>query len=75
MVATAILTLLDICHVRGLPLLTAICVNQRGAADGELSDEARKGVANGARRLGISVADPLAFHRDCWDACWAWGLG
>ncbi|TPG15357.1 hypothetical protein [Sphingomonas oligophenolica] len=65
--------LLDICHVKRLPLLTAICVNQSGAAKGELGEEALEGFANGARRLGISVGDPLAFHHQCRDACWAWG--
>ncbi len=65
--------LLDICHVRGLPLLTAICVNQGGVVDGELGEDALAGFANGARRLGISVGDPLAFHHACRDACWAWG--
>jgi hypothetical protein len=65
--------LLDICHVKGLPLLTAICVNQAGVANGELGEEALEGFANGARRLGISVSDPLAFHHASRDACWAWG--
>jgi hypothetical protein len=65
--------LLDICHLRSLPLLTAICVNQGGVADGELGEEALAGFANGARRLGISVSDPLAFHYASRDACWTWG--
>lgn len=65
--------LLDICHVRGLPLLTAICVNQGGVAGGELGEDALTGFANGAMRLGISVGDPLAFHHASRDACWAWG--
>jgi hypothetical protein len=65
--------LLDICHVKGLPLLTAICVNQSGVMEGELGPDALEGFANGARRLGISVGDPLAFHHQCRDACWAWG--
>lgn len=65
--------LLDICHARGLPLLTAICVNQSGVADGELGDTALAGFVNGARRLGISVDDLSAFHHKCRDECWAWG--
>ncbi|MEA1071747.1 hypothetical protein [Sphingomonas sp. LY160] len=65
--------LLDICHVRGLPLLTAICVNLGGVADGELGEDALAGFVKGARRLGISVDDALAFHHACRDACWTWG--
>jgi hypothetical protein len=67
--------LLDICHVKGLPLLTAICVNQGGVDAGELGEDALEGFANGARRLGISVGDPLEFHHACRDECWAWGQG
>jgi hypothetical protein len=65
--------LLDICHVRGLPLLTALCVNQNGVSKGELGKEALEGFANGARRLGISVIDPKTFHEQCRDASWQWG--
>lgn len=65
--------LLDICHVEGLPLLTAICVNQGGVENGKLGDDALEGFANGASRLGISVGDPLEFHHASRDACWAWG--
>lgn len=65
--------LLEICHARQLPLLTAICVNQGGLADGELEDSALLGFAEGARRIGRSVTDPLAFHHSCRDQCWAWG--
>jgi len=65
--------LLDICHARALPLLTAICVNRDGVADGELGHNALAGFANGARRLGIRFDDPRAFHHTCRDQCWAWG--
>ena len=65
--------LLDICHARGLPLLTAICVNQAGVRDGELGEAALAGFAAGARRLGIPVTDPLEFHHECRDECWSWG--
>lgn len=66
--------LLDICHVRGLPLLTAICVNQRNVTNGELGEESLAGFVGGEQRLGISVSDGLAFHHQCRDECWAWGL-
>jgi hypothetical protein len=43
--------LVEICHVRGLPLLTALCVNQQGASTGDLSEEALRGFINAANRL------------------------
>lgn len=66
--------LLDICHVHGLPLLTAICVNQGNLADGELGEDALAGFVAGARRLGIPANDARAFHREAREACFAWGL-
>jgi len=65
--------LLDICHARGLPMLTAICVNQANVADGELAEEALGGFVAGARRLGIAIEEPVQFHRSCRDECWEWG--
>lgn len=65
--------LLDLCHARGLPLLTAICVNLTGVSTGELGDDALVGFATGARRLGWPVTNPRALHHRCRDECWAWG--
>lgn len=65
--------LLDICHVRGLPMLAALCVNQSGLVGGELGDDALAGFASGARRLGLSVEDPRAFHHQMRNDCWRWG--
>jgi hypothetical protein len=65
--------LLDLCHARGLPLLTAICVNQNRVAEGELEEEALAGFVAGARRLGFAVTDGRAFHHQCRDECWRWG--
>jgi hypothetical protein len=59
----------------GLPLLTAIVVNQGNIADGELGEDALAGFTTGARRLGFSVADPVGLHHSCRDECWAWGEG
>ena len=67
--------LLDICHARGLPLLTAICVNQGNIAGGELGEEALAGFVAGAHRLGLTVDDPIEFHHRCRDECWEWGEG
>jgi len=65
--------LLELCHARGLPLLTSICVNQNSVADGELGGDALSGFVSGARRLGRSVTDERAFHHKCRDECWQWG--
>ena len=65
--------LLDLCHARSFPLLTAICVNQGGLAKGELEAEALVGFTTGARRLGFLVTDERAFHHRCRDECWRWG--
>ena len=65
--------LLDLCHARKLPLLTAICVNQTGLADGELEETALAGFVAGARRLGFLVTNERAFHHHCRDECWNWG--
>lgn len=65
--------LLEICHARKLPLLTAICVNQSGLQDGELEENALTGFAEGARRIGRSFDDDLEFHHVCREECWTWG--
>lgn len=65
--------LLDVCHARGLPLLTAICVNQSKIDEGELSVESLAGFVAAARRLGIEVTDAEQFHRKCKEECWEWG--
>ena len=65
--------LVDLCHARGLPLLTAICVNQDRVAQGKLGPKALAGFVAAARRLGIRVTDPREFHRESRDECWRWG--
>lgn len=64
--------LLDICHARGLPLLTAICVDEQGAEDGALGEAALAEFIGGARRLGYQIPDPSAFLRQCQAHCFAW---
>lgn len=65
--------LLDICHAKGLPMLSAICVNKSNLTTGELDPTALLGFAEGARRLGYSFSDAHVFHRDRQEDCWAWG--
>lgn len=64
----------DLCHARGLPFLTALCVNQSDVEAGELKGEALAGFVACARRLGFFVTDEQAFHRKQRDTCWHWGL-
>jgi len=65
--------LLDVCHARRLPLLTAICVNQQGLRTGELEPHSLDGFAKGARRLGYPVTDPHAFLKERQRECFDWG--
>ncbi len=65
--------LLELCHARGYPLLTALVVNQQGLEDGELEHTALKGFCEAAHRLNIPVDDELAFHHQQRDASWQWG--
>ena len=65
--------LLDLCHARGLPLLTALCVYKDSVTECELGEDALKGCVAGAKRLGVSVNDGRAFHHQCRDECWQWG--
>lgn len=66
-------TLLDVCQNKGLPLLTAICVNQENLKTGELGPDALSSFVDGARRLGISVSDAEEFHARCAYQCFEWG--
>jgi hypothetical protein len=63
----------DLCQARGLPFLTALCVNQNDVESGELKDEALAGFVACARRFGFLIRDEQAFHREQRDACWRWG--
>jgi hypothetical protein len=69
--------LLDVCHARKLPMLPALCVNQGGIRTGELEENALRGFATGARRLGFAVGPAVheerAFHHQRRDECWSWG--
>jgi hypothetical protein len=61
--------LLDICHGQGLPLLTALCVNEAGRQTGVLDPPAKAGFVSGARRLGRLVTDDDEFYRTCQREC------
>jgi hypothetical protein len=59
--------LLSVCHARGLPLLTALCVNKEGLQTGELSDIALAGFIKAAQRLGYTITDHAKFLKECQD--------
>lgn len=65
--------LLDLCQASGLPLMTAIWVNQSDAADGDMEGDVLTDFIAGAGRLGLVVADACAFHQKRRDECWLWG--
>lgn len=65
--------LLDVCHLRGIPLLTALCVNGDQLTSCELEDNSLKGFCEGARRLGYAFGDEREFHHQQRDASWDWG--
>lgn len=66
--------LFDLCHARKLPPLTAICVNQEGVVECELSEGALNGFIAVALRLGLQIgSDRRTFHHQCRDECWNWG--
>jgi hypothetical protein len=64
--------LLEICHARQLPLLTALCVNQESVKTGDLSEESLNGFINGAQRLGYPITDRKAFLRQCQNESFGW---
>lgn len=56
--------LLEYAHRNGLPLLSAIVVNQENVDTGEMEPETLRGFVAGARDLGIPVADERQFLKD-----------
>ncbi len=65
--------LIDVCHARGLPYLTAICVNKENVDTGGLSDKALEGFIACIRRLRVPVLDERKYLEDCQVACFEWG--
>ena len=55
--------LVEYCHRRGWPLLSAIVVNKPNVKTGELEADSLKGFVAGARSAGIPVTDDYAFLR------------
>ena len=64
--------LLEYCHARKMPLLSAIVVNKHNAATGKLDDASLSGFVKGVEELGIRVNDPEQFLRDEQARIFAW---
>ena len=69
--------ILDYCHAKGLPLLTAICVNQASLLTGQLQGEALKGFIKAVNRLGTPVQQGkwIEFLNEEQQRCFNWGDG
>lgn len=65
--------LLEYCHRRGLPLLSALVVNKGNVATGEIDEEALKGFVSGVRRLGYEVVSEREFFREQQRLAFDWG--
>ncbi|MCA0199874.1 MAG: hypothetical protein LCH56_03425 [Proteobacteria bacterium] len=67
--------IVDICHARGLPHFTSLCVNQAGRSDGTLADTALSGFIKALRRTGRDILDEEmeAALKSEQAACFAWG--
>jgi len=64
--------LIEYCHRNGLPLLSAIVVNQHNLKTGEMELETLKGFIGGVRAVGVEVGDEQHFLRQEQDRVFAW---
>jgi hypothetical protein len=67
--------LLEYCHDRGLPLLSAIVVNKHNASTGKLDEDALNGFVKGVEEIGLKVSDPEAFLKAEQQKIFAWVKG
>lgn len=67
--------LLEYCHDRGLPLLSAIVVNKHNANTGKLDEGALSGFVKGVEEIGIRVSDPEAFLKAEQEKIFLWAKG
>ncbi len=67
--------LLQICHERGWPLVTAIVVSRDNLESGKLEGDSLAGFVAGVRKLGVSIDDPQAFLQDQQQKVFAWAKG
>jgi len=64
--------LLAYCHSHEMPLLTSIVVGRDHIDSGEMDEETIDGFVAGIRRLGVSVAEPVEFLKQCQSECFEW---
>jgi len=64
--------LLAYCHSHEMPLLTAIVVGKNHLDTGDMDKDTIEGFVAGIRRLGVSVADPVEFLKQCQSDCFEW---
>lgn len=65
-------SLLEYCHARDMPLLSAIVVNKHNAETGKLDEGALNGFVKGVEELGLRIDDPESFLRDEQEKVFAW---
>ena len=65
-------SILQVCHARGLPLFTSICVTTKEVETGELEGTSLAGFIKGVKRLGYSVVDEQKFLKESQEACFKW---
>lgn len=66
-------SLIEYCHLRDLPILSAIVVNQTNVDDGTLEPDSLKGFVAGVRGVGISVTDGESYYREEHQRVFEWG--
>jgi hypothetical protein len=64
--------IIDLCHSRGWPLLSALCVKQNEVNSGDLSGDSLKGFVAGVRRHNIPVTDAHEVLKSTQTACFVW---
>jgi len=64
--------LIEYAHLKGIPLLSAIVVNQKNVATGEMEPSTLRGFANAARELGYEFEDDAVFMREQQEAVFQW---
>ncbi len=64
--------LLEFAHRKGWPLLSAIIVNQKNLAEGQMEPTTLKGFCEAARSLGYAIADEEAFLKDQQQRVFGW---
>lgn len=67
--------LLEYSHLKGIPLLSAIVVNQQNVATGSMEPKTLTGFALAARALGYAFGDDATFLKEQQEAVFQWASG